>query len=124
MQLKAGSLVYKEWIKPSVPIYMKYFVFNVTNPNEVMEGLEIPNVTQIGPYSYRYGGRDETGTEKGVGVNPSHGLYIISCESVNRALLAWDRALLWGQIGKRSASKAIFSPPQPDYLRLRHCMLD
>ncbi|KAM7439971.1 the CD36 [Porites harrisoni] len=53
VQLKAGSLVYKEWIKPSVPIYMKYFVFNVTNPNEVMEGLEIPNVTQIGPYSYR-----------------------------------------------------------------------
>ena len=76
MQLKAGSLVYKEWIKSSVPIYMKYFVFNVTNPNEVMEGLEIPNVTQIGPYSYRYGGRDETSTEKGGGgVNPSHGLY-------------------------------------------------
>ena len=78
MQLKPGSLVYKEWIKPSVPIYMKYFVFNVTNPNEVMEGLEIPNVTQIGPYSYRYGGRDETSPEKwegGGGVNPSHGLY-------------------------------------------------
>ena len=77
MQLKAGSLVYKEWIKSSVPIYMKYFVFNVTNPNEVMEGLEIPNVTQIGPYSYRYGGRYETRTEKGwgEGVNPSHGLY-------------------------------------------------
>ena len=75
MQLKAGSLVYKEWIKPSVPIYMKYFVFNVTNPNEVMEGLEIPNVTQIGPYSYRYGGRDETSTEKGGAVNPTHGLY-------------------------------------------------
>ena len=67
MQLKAGSLVYKEWIKPSVPIYMKYFVFNVTNPNEVMEGLEIPNVTQIGPYSYRYGGRDETSPEGGGG---------------------------------------------------------
>ena len=50
--------MYKEWIKPSVPVYMKYFVFNVTNPNEVMEGLEIPNVTQIGPYSYRY--REET----------------------------------------------------------------
>ena len=45
MQLKAGSLVYKEWIKSSVPIYMKYFVFNVTNPNEVMEGLEIPSGT-------------------------------------------------------------------------------
>lgn len=52
--------MYKEWIKPSTPIYMKYYVFNVTNPNEIFEGLEIPNVTQIGPYSYRYVGRDET----------------------------------------------------------------
>ena len=66
--------MYKEWIKPSVPIYMKYFVFNVTNPDEVMEGLEIPNVTQIGPYSYRYGGRDETSPEGGGG-NPLYGLY-------------------------------------------------
>ena len=75
MQLKADSLVYKEWIKSSVPIYMKYFVFNVTNPNEVMEGLEIPNVTHIGPYSYRYGGRDETSPEGGGGSKPLYGLY-------------------------------------------------
>ena len=59
--------MYKEWIQPSVPIYMKYFVFNVTNPNEILEGLEIPNVTQMGPYSYRYGGRDETSPGGGGG---------------------------------------------------------
>ena len=75
MGLKPGSSVYKEWIKPSVPIYMKYFVFNVTNPNEILEGLEIPNVTQIGPYSYRYGGRDETSPGRGGGGNPLFDLY-------------------------------------------------
>ena len=46
--------MYKEWVKASIPIYMQYFVFNLTNPDEVLAGLEIPNVTQIGPYSYRY----------------------------------------------------------------------
>ena len=45
--------MYDEWTKASTPIYMKYFVFNLTNPHEVMEGAT-PNVTQIGPYSYRY----------------------------------------------------------------------
>lgn len=52
MQLKHGSLVFKEWTKPSTPMYMKYFVFHVTNPDEVMKGAS-PNVTQMGPYSYR-----------------------------------------------------------------------
>lgn len=50
--LKDGTLGFKEWKKPSVPIYKQYFVFNLTNPEEVIEGA-IPNVTQIGPYSYR-----------------------------------------------------------------------
>ena len=53
VELKPGSLVYDEWTKASTPIYMKYFVFNLTNPDEVMDGA-IPNVTQMGPYSYRY----------------------------------------------------------------------
>lgn len=52
MELKPGSFVYEEWKNFSTPIYMKYYVFNVTNHDEVMDGA-IPNVTQIGPYSYR-----------------------------------------------------------------------
>ena len=53
VELKPGSLVYDEWTKASTPIYMKYYLFNLTNPHEVMEGAT-PNVRQIGPYSYRY----------------------------------------------------------------------
>ena len=53
MELKPDSLVYNEWINASTPIYMQYFMFNLTNAEEVMEGAT-PNVTQIGPYSYRY----------------------------------------------------------------------
>ncbi|KAK2563474.1 Lysosome membrane protein 2 [Acropora cervicornis] len=46
--LKDGTLGFEEWKKPSTPIYKQYFVFNLTNPEAVMEGA-IPNVTQIGP---------------------------------------------------------------------------
>ncbi|XP_020617598.1 lysosome membrane protein 2-like isoform X2 [Orbicella faveolata] len=53
VQLKPGGLVFKEWKRPSVPIFMQYFVFNLTNPDEVFAGTSIPSVTQMGPYSYR-----------------------------------------------------------------------
>lgn len=52
MALRDGTLGFEEWKKPSAPIYKQYFMFNLTNPEAVMEGA-IPNVTQIGPYSYR-----------------------------------------------------------------------
>lgn len=52
VKLKPGSLLFKEWTKSSLPIYMQYFMFNLTNPEQVMDGA-IPNVTQIGPYSYK-----------------------------------------------------------------------
>lgn len=54
VQLKRGGLVFKEWKHSSLPIFMQYFVFNLTNPEEVVAGTAVPNVTQMGPYSYRY----------------------------------------------------------------------
>lgn len=53
VQLKPGGLVFKEWEHPSTPILMQYFVFNLTNPDEVFAGTSVPNVIQMGPYSYR-----------------------------------------------------------------------
>ncbi|XP_015748766.1 PREDICTED: lysosome membrane protein 2-like [Acropora digitifera] len=53
VQLKPGSFVFKEWTRPSTPMYMKYFVFHVSNPDQIIDGSAIPNVTQKGPYSYR-----------------------------------------------------------------------
>lgn len=53
VQLRPGSFVFKEWTRPSTPMYMKYFVFHVSNPDQIINGSAIPNVTQKGPYSYR-----------------------------------------------------------------------
>ena len=50
--LKPGTEVSKQWQDPSVPIYLQFFVFDIANPMEAMQG-ERPYLAQKGPYSYR-----------------------------------------------------------------------
>ncbi|XP_015282611.1 PREDICTED: lysosome membrane protein 2 isoform X2 [Gekko japonicus] len=52
MVLKNGSDTLKLWEEPPPPVYMQFYMFNVTNPLEVLNG-EIPRVTETGPYTYR-----------------------------------------------------------------------
>jgi hypothetical protein len=47
------SPAYKMWMKPTVPIYMQFYVFHLENPAEVING-EKPFLMQRGPYTYRY----------------------------------------------------------------------
>lgn len=44
--------MYQEWMNPPVPIYMKFYVFNVTNAEEFVNGGK-PNLEENGPYTYR-----------------------------------------------------------------------
>ncbi|KAG8454271.1 hypothetical protein GDO86_000786 [Hymenochirus boettgeri] len=50
--LKNGTEVYEDWVSPPPPVYMQFYFFNVTNPEEVLTG-EKPIVEEIGPYTYR-----------------------------------------------------------------------
>ena len=49
--LQPGSPTYKPWIKSTVPIYSKYYFFDVINPKEVKQGAK-PVLEERGPYSY------------------------------------------------------------------------
>ena len=51
MKFVPGSLGYDVWQNPPVPVYMKFHVFNVLNPEEVQQGLK-PVVEEIGPFTY------------------------------------------------------------------------
>ncbi|KAM9306992.1 lysosome membrane protein 2-like isoform 2-T2 [Pholidichthys leucotaenia] len=51
--LVEGSRVFESWKKPPPPVYMEFFFFNVTNVDEFLSGAK-PEVTQVGPYTYRY----------------------------------------------------------------------
>ncbi len=37
---------------PPVPIYMKFYFFEIENPERVLAGLEAPILSERGPYSY------------------------------------------------------------------------
>lgn len=50
--LEEGTEQYERWVNIPQPLLFKVFIFNVTNPNEVIEGA-VPNVKEIGPYIYR-----------------------------------------------------------------------
>ena len=40
------------WLNPPIEPLMKVYVFNITNPQEVLEGVG-PDTQELGPYVYR-----------------------------------------------------------------------
>ncbi|XP_055926726.1 lysosome membrane protein 2-like isoform X2 [Argiope bruennichi] len=50
--LEEGKEAYEKWKKTPIPVTFKVFIFNVTNPKEVMDG-QMPNVEEVGPYTFK-----------------------------------------------------------------------
>lgn len=48
-----GNEAYNSWSTPPAPVYMQFYMFNYTNTGDFLAGKSKPNVTQLGPYSYR-----------------------------------------------------------------------
>ena len=38
---------------PPVPVYMKFYIFQVENPDNVTAGIQKPRLKEKGPYAYR-----------------------------------------------------------------------
>uniref|UniRef100_A0A452FH73 Scavenger receptor class B member 2 n=1 Tax=Capra hircus TaxID=9925 RepID=A0A452FH73_CAPHI len=47
-----GSETFDSWKKPPLPVYTQFYFFNVTNPEEILNG-ETPWLEDVGPYTYR-----------------------------------------------------------------------
>ena len=52
--VQPGSATFQQLLSPTVPLFKDIFFFNLTNPTEFQAGAK-PNLTEIGPYSYRLG---------------------------------------------------------------------
>lgn len=53
ISLSQGSLSYPKWESPPVPIYQKFYFYNVTNAAEIEQMGAKPLLEEIGPFTYR-----------------------------------------------------------------------
>jgi len=52
LRLEPGTKLWDIWTDIPIPIYSKFYFFNVTNPNDVIVGQK-PIVKEMGPYVYQ-----------------------------------------------------------------------
>ena len=52
VKLVNGSAATNQFMHSSAPLYSKYYFFNITNPQEILQGAT-PQVKEIGPFVYR-----------------------------------------------------------------------
>lgn len=52
IRLEEGGELFGRWVDIPVPIYMKVYFFNVTNPDSVKIGGK-PELVEMGPYVYQ-----------------------------------------------------------------------
>lgn len=53
LKLVRGTPVWNKWVDIESPIYISFHIFHVTNPDEVENLGDAPNLQEVGPYVYR-----------------------------------------------------------------------
>lgn len=51
--MSPNSLVFELWRKPPIDIFIKVYIFNITNSEEFLRGEEKLKVVEAGPYVYQ-----------------------------------------------------------------------
>ncbi|XP_029040309.1 scavenger receptor class B member 1 [Osmia bicornis bicornis] len=53
LQMAPNSLLYELWKKPPINVYLKVYIFNITNAEQFLRGEEKLTVEEVGPYVYQ-----------------------------------------------------------------------
>lgn len=51
--MQAGTLSYSRWMQPPVQLYIRFYLFNVTNSQDVIDHHAKPTLQELGPYTFR-----------------------------------------------------------------------
>ncbi|XP_063164166.1 platelet glycoprotein 4-like [Candoia aspera] len=51
--IENGTVSYENWVVPGSPVYRQFWLFDVQNPEDVMENGSNPILQQKGPYTYK-----------------------------------------------------------------------
>ncbi|XP_072032734.1 lysosome membrane protein 2-like [Amphiura filiformis] len=51
LKLTPNSEIYETWVNPDIPVYQRFYFFDIQNKEEIMKGGK-PNMTEVGPYTY------------------------------------------------------------------------
>jgi len=50
--IREGGAVYEYWHDPPTPIYLKVYMFNISNKDEFLQGQKAA-LNEVGPYIYK-----------------------------------------------------------------------
>nr|XP_013100075.1 unnamed protein product [Stomoxys calcitrans] len=87
LTMSEGGEIFNLWAQPPVDLYLKVYLFNITNAAAFLEGKEKLNVEQVGPYVYKEIMTHENVTfneNNTMSTNPSHPLVYQEHLSVGR----------------------------------------
>lgn len=51
--LEPGTTAYENWVSAGATVYRQFWIFEVKNPEQVVNDGAIPQVVERGPYTYR-----------------------------------------------------------------------
>ncbi|XP_076233540.1 scavenger receptor class B member 1 [Calliopsis andreniformis] len=53
LEMTPNSLIFNLWRKPPIDVFIKVYIFNITNKDEFLSGKEKLRVEEVGPYVYQ-----------------------------------------------------------------------
>ena len=53
MTLTEGTPAYQEWVKMKEPATLKFYMFHVMNPDEIINHKAKPYLKEMGPYVFK-----------------------------------------------------------------------